>query len=156
MSDTDKITQKAKSIADLYLKTLGLELYDLEYKRENIGMVLRIYIDKPVSNGKVNIKDCQDVSNILSTVFEEQNLLEGHYNLEISSPGLDRVLRMEKDFVRFTGFKANIYFNELVSGKNNLTGLIKGVNAGKVLLEVNGIMIEFPVTVVKKGKLILS
>ncbi len=156
MSETDKVTVKAQSIAELYLKTLGLVLYDLEYKRENTGMVLRIFIDKPEGSGKINISDCQQVSHVLSMVFEEQNLIEGRYNLEVSSPGLDRVLKMEKDFVKFAGFKANIYFNGLVNGKNNLTGLIKGVNSGKVLFEVDGKIVVFPVGSVKKGKLILS
>ncbi len=156
MNGADNIVLKAKSLTELYLKVLGLILYDIEYKRENTGMVLRIFIDKPAESGKVNIKDCQEVSNVLSTVFEEQNLIEGHYNLEVSSPGLDRVLKMEKDFIRFAGFKANIYFNGLVNGKNNLTGLLKGVKAGNVLLEVKGVIVEFPVSSVKKGKLIFD
>lgn len=156
MSGNDLTVQKVRNISELYLKALGLELYDLEYKRENIGMVLRIFIDKPADKGKINIKDCQDVSHVLSAVFEEQNLIDGNYNLEISSPGLDRILKTEKDFNRFVGFNANVYFNELVNGKNNLTGSIKGIVAGKVIFEVNGVIVEFPVTIVKKGKLLLS
>ena len=151
MSETDNIALKAKALAEPCIKTLGLELYDLEYNRQFNGLVLRIYIDKPGS--KVNVKDCQDVSHVLSVLYEEKDLIPGHYNLEVSSPGLDRVLKMEKDFIRYKGYKANIYYNELVEGKNNHTGEIKGVEDGKVLLEVKGVIIRIPVTNVKKGKL---
>jgi ribosome maturation factor RimP len=151
MNDIENIASKAGEMAEHCLKTLGLELYDLEYKREYNGLVLRIYIDKP--GAKVNVKDCQDVSHILGVLFEEKDLIPGHYNLEVSSPGLDRVLKMEKDFVRFKNYKANIYYNELVEGKNNHTGIIMGVEDGKVLFEVKGIVLNIPVSNVKKGKL---
>jgi ribosome maturation factor RimP len=152
MAETDGVVLRAKEIADPILKTLGLELYDIEYKREYNGLVLRIYIDKP--NAKVKVRDCQDVSKALGVVFEERNLIENNYNLEVSSPGLDRVLKLEKDFVRFSGYEAQIYFNELVEGKNNYRGLIKGVISGKVLFEVKGVVLEIPVANVKKGKLV--
>ncbi|MCX5776515.1 MAG: ribosome maturation factor RimP [Candidatus Firestonebacteria bacterium] len=152
MAETDGVVLRAKEIADPILKTLGLELYDIEYKREYNGLVLRIYIDKP--NAKVKVRDCQDVSKALGVVFEERNLIENNYNLEVSSPGLDRVLKLEKDFVRFAGYEAQIYFNELVEGKNNYRGLIKGVINGKVLFEVKGVVLEIPVANVKKGKLV--
>ena len=138
-------------MAEPCLKTMGLELYDLEYKREFNGLVLRIFIDKP--GAKVNVKDCQDVSHVIGVMIEEQDLIPGHYNLEVSSPGLDRVLKLEKDFIRYKDYKANIYYNELVEGKNNHTGIIKGVENGNVLFEVKGKVIKFPVANVKKGKL---
>jgi len=151
MSDIESVALKAREMAEPCLKTMGLELYDLEYKREFNGIVLRVYIDKP--GAKVNVKDCQDVSHVLGVLFEEEELIPGHYNLEVSSPGLDRVLKMEKDFIRFKGYKANIYYNELVEGKNNHTGLILGVGSGKVILEVKGIVLKIPVSNIKKGKL---
>ncbi|OGF52211.1 MAG: hypothetical protein A2497_02100 [Candidatus Firestonebacteria bacterium RifOxyC12_full_39_7] len=151
MSDIESVALKAREMAEPCLKTMGLELYDLEYKREFNGIVLRVYIDKP--GAKVNVKDCQDVSHVLGVLFEEKELIHGHYNLEVSSPGLDRVLKMEKDFIRFKGYKANIYYNELVEGKNNHTGLILGVDSGKVIIEVKGIVLKIPVSNIKKGKL---
>ncbi|MFH1074146.1 MAG: ribosome maturation factor RimP [Candidatus Firestonebacteria bacterium] len=148
---SDNVALKAREMVGPYLRARGLELYDLEYKREFNGLVLRIYIDKPGS--KVNVRDCQDVSRALGVLFEERGLISGHYNLEVSSPGLDRVLKMEKDFIRYKGYKANIYYNELVEGKNNNTGVIMGVDSGKVLLEVKGNVLKIPVSNVKKGKL---
>jgi len=150
-NDLENIAVKAREIAEPCLKIMGLELYDLEYKREFNGLVLRIYIDKP--GGKVNVKDCQDVSHALSVIFEEKVLISGPFNLEISSPGLDRVLKLEKDFIRFKDYKANIYYHGLVEGKNNHTGIIKGMESGNVLLEVKGVIVKIPLEKVKKGKL---
>jgi ribosome maturation factor RimP len=107
------------------LAGLGYEFVDLE--RSGKGKLLRVYIDKP---GGIHVEDCAAVSNHLSRVL----VVEGvdYERLEISSPGLDRLLRKEQDFVRFAGYKARIKLRVPVEGQRNFVGVLRETRAGKV------------------------
>lgn len=85
---------------------MNLELVDVEYVRER-NWYLRVFIDK---EGGVDLEDCQSVSEKLSKVLDEKDPISDNYLLEVSSPGLDRVLRKEKDFIRYAGRTVDIHF----------------------------------------------
>ena len=92
--------QRVTEIADRLLASLGMELVEIEYKREGRAMVLRVYIDKP---GGVNLDDCADVSRELSAILDVEDVIPARYLLEVSSPGLNRPLTKEADYLRYAG-----------------------------------------------------
>jgi ribosome maturation factor RimP len=124
----------------------GLEIFDVQLRREPIGMVLRVVIDRPATGAveapedSVGIEDCQRVSQDLSALLDvedelEQQDLDEAYTLEVSSPGLDRPLRHEADYRRFEGRLAKVVTAEPIARQSAFAGRIKGVEDGHVLLE---------------------
>jgi ribosome maturation factor RimP len=125
----------------------GLEVFDVQVRRESVGRVLRVIIDRPAppaATGQpageepVGIEDCQRVSQDLGALLDVEDALtadlgEG-FTLEVSSPGLDRPLRGEADYRRFTGRLAKIVTHEPVGGQSHFAGRLSGVEDGMVLL----------------------
>ena len=129
------------------LAGLGYELVDLE--RSGKGKLLRVYIDKP---GGINVDDCAKVSNHLSRVLTVENI--AYDRLEISSPGLDRMLRKEQDFVRFAGHKARIKVRVPIGGQRNFVGVLRQAREGKVEIEVDGKILSLDLANLDKARLV--
>ena len=129
------------------LSGLGYEFVDFE--RSGKGKLLRVYIDKPEG---INVDDCAKVSNHLSRVFAVENV--EYDRLEISSPGLDRLLRKEQDFVRFAGHKARIKVRVPVEGQRNFVGVLRETRAGKVEIDVEGKVVSLDLTNLDKARLV--
>jgi len=129
------------------LAGLGYEFVDLE--RSGKGKLLRIYIDKP---GGIKLDDCAVVSNHLSRVFAVEDV--AYERLEVSSPGLDRLLRKEQDFVRFAGQKARIKVRVPVEGQRNFVGVLRETRAGKVEIEVDGKVLLLDLANLDKARLV--
>ncbi len=129
------------------LTGLGYELVDME--RSGQGRMMRIFIDKP---GGINLDDCAKVSNHLSRVMTVENV--PYERLEISSPGLDRPLRQERDFVRFAGQKVRVKLRVPVEGQRNFVGVLRQTQAGKVALEVEGKTVVFELANLDKARLV--
>jgi len=129
------------------LAGLGYELVDLE--RSGKGLFLRIYIDKPEG---INVDDCAEVSHHLTRLLAVENI--NYDRLEVSSPGLDRLLKKEQDFVRFTGQKARIRLRIPVNGQRNFVGVLREPSAGKVQLEVDGVVLSFDIGNLEKARLV--
>lgn len=94
------MVSRVTDLAEQLLSHLGMELVDLEYKREGRSMVLRLFIDK---EGGVTLDDCAVVSRELSEVLDVEDFISEHYTLEVSSPGLNRPLKKKSDFERYLG-----------------------------------------------------
>ena len=143
----------------------GLEIFDVQLRRESIGTVLRVIIDRPDRGvperpeESVGIAECQRVSQDLSAVLdvEEEELGEAalgqEYTLEVSSPGLDRPLRHEADYRRFTGRLAKIVTREPLNGQSAFAGRIVGVDQGDVVLEQGRKTHRVPVSGIKRANL---
>lgn len=101
----EDVIDNVREILNPILLGEGLELVDLEYRREGRGKVLRIYIDK---EGGVTVDDCAKVSRELGTLLDVHDVIHGSYNLEVSSPGLTRTLKKPRDFERFKGKRIKI------------------------------------------------
>jgi len=129
------------------LTGLGYELVDFE--RSGKGKLLRVYIDKP---GGINVDDCAGVSNHLSRVLAVEGI--EYDRLEISSPGLDRPLRKEQDFVRYAGHKARIKLRVPVAGQRNFIGVLRDTRAGKVEIEVEGKMVSLDLANLDRARLV--
>jgi ribosome maturation factor RimP len=127
---------------------LGYELVDLELS--NRGRMIRLFIDK--ENG-VTVDDCALVSNHVSRLLAVE--MDFDYDrLEVSSPGLDRPLRKEEDFRRFSGEKVQIKLRVPLAGRKNFAGVLRGVEGGVVSLEVDGAMLTLELINVDKARLV--
>ena len=125
---------------------LGYELVDVE--RAGRGL-LRVFIDKPEG---IAVEDCQLVSNQLTRLFAVENV--DYARLEVSSPGLDRVLKKEADFIRFKGEKAQIKLRMPIAARKNFTGTIGELEAGLLQLDVDGVTVEIELANVDKARLV--
>lgn len=124
---------RIREIAEKIATSEGMELVDLEYRREGSGQVVRLFIDKP---GGVNLQDCQEISGQVGAQLEVEDLVPASYTLQVSSPGLDRRLNGEPDFIRFAGRQARITTYQPVQGRRKFLGRIEGFVKGKVVLQI--------------------
>jgi ribosome maturation factor RimP len=139
-------------LATPVVEGMGYELVDLEWKHEGGQFVLRLFIDQPTG---VSHDDCARVSRTLSAELDVADAIHVRYTLEVSSPGLDRPLRTERDFTRFVGKNARIRTRHPVGeSRKNFRGRLLGAAEGKVQIEVDdGQRFEIPVDDVEKANL---
>ena len=137
-------------LLDKTVTGLGYELVDIEQSPR--GRILRVFIDKPEKEGGVDVEDCALVSNQLSRVLAVENI--DYERLEISSPGLDRVLKKLADFERFTGSEINLRLRLPLAGRRNFNGVLRGVQDGKVCLTMNTGDVELELANVDKARLV--
>ena len=139
--------QDLHSLFERTVTQLGYEFVDLEIS--NRGKLLRLFIDKPEG---VNIDDCVLVSNQLSNLLAVEHDID-YDRLEVSSPGLDRVLKKEKDFVRFAGERAQVKLRIPVETRKNFIGILRGVEQESVLLECEGAILRIAMSNIDKARL---
>lgn len=149
----------------------GFELVELEYGRELSGWVLRVFIDRPYQPGpylpgqegqesdvlaapSVTHENCEAVSRDLSATLDVADVIPTAYSLEVSSPGIERPLRREKDFDRFRGQKAKIRTTDAVEGRRNFSGTLQGADKGVVTIECDGRSYQIPVDRVARANLV--
>jgi ribosome maturation factor RimP len=129
---------------------LGFELVDVEQSPR--GRVLRVFIDKQEKAGGVDVEDCAQVSNQLSRVLTVENV--DYDRLEISSPGLDRILKKPVDFTRFASSKINVRLRLPVNGRRNFIGVLHGLRDGKVCLTIDTGEVELDFGNIDKARLV--
>jgi len=112
------------------LDSLGIELVDIEYRNENRGKVLRIFVD---ADSGVDLQLCSKVTHLIKDVIDDNDISYDH--LEVSSPGLDRVLKKDKDFDRFSGQKVKIKTSKSFDGPHTIVGILKGYEDGYIKVE---------------------
>ncbi len=146
-----EVIERVKSIALPLFTELELELVDVEFRREAGGWILRVYLDK---SGGVTLGDCQRVSEELSDLLDVENVITHPYTLEVSSPGLNRPLRREADFLRFAGQRARVTTSQAVAGQRRFLGVLKGYEDGQVVLErEDGTVVSIPYALISKARL---
>jgi ribosome maturation factor RimP len=131
-----RVAQEAQALALPVVESLGLELVDVEYKKEGATWFLRFFIDKP---GGVGIDDCQSVSRAIDPLLDQKMDIPGHYSLEVSSPGLERPFKSERDYLRNLGFEVEVSLFQAKDGKKKFEGLLKDFQDGSAVVEVKGI-----------------
>ncbi|MGE5127383.1 MAG: ribosome maturation factor RimP [Betaproteobacteria bacterium] len=122
-----------RSVAARVTADRGFELVDVELKRGAAGHLLRLVVDKP---GGIGLDELSSVSEEVSAILDAEDPVEGHYTLEVSSPGLDRPLRSEADYRRFAGSLARLSSYEPVDGRRHWTGRIVSCEDGVVTLDL--------------------
>jgi ribosome maturation factor RimP len=141
-----------ESKIELAVTGLGYELVDVQ--ASNGGRLLRVFIDKPAgSKSGITIDDCATVSRQLTRVLPVEGV--AFERLEVSSPGLDRPLRKESDFARFSGHKAELRMRTPdATGRRKFVGVLRGAEAGRVSMELDGATVALTLDDVERAKLI--
>src|SRR2546421_5812290 len=133
------VVEQVRSMAARVAAGYGLEIFDVQFRREGSGMVLRVRLDRPGSAAtaeeSVSVEDCAHVSRDLSAILDVEDVVPTAYVLEVSSPGLDRPLRRPDDYRRFAGRLAKIVLRERVDGQGFFRGRLGGVDGGDVLID---------------------
>ena len=144
-----RITDLVKEVIEPVLRNKGIELVDIEHKQGKGQSLLRIFIDIPEG---VNIGNCQEVSEEIEPKLERIDLLQ-NYILEVSSPGLDRVLKKEEDYLRFKGKLVKIKTFLPLDGQKNFKGRLKGLENKIVKIESQGTLLNIPLEKIAQARL---
>jgi ribosome maturation factor RimP len=139
--------ERIRAVVERVAAPRGLEVFDVQFRREVHGWVLRIYLDKPgapvhagragtVEGEGVTIDDCQFVSTEVGTLLDVEDVIGHRYTLEVSSPGLDRPLRGPADYRRFAGCLAQFVLADAADGQTHVRGRLQGMEGDEVLVAV--------------------
>lgn len=154
------IEAKVRAMAQEVALRSGYDLIDVEYRREPSGWTLRLFIDKP---GGVNLEDCQRLSQELTALLDVEDPIPHKYNLEVSSPGLDRPLRRGRDFEAARGKRIKAVTREPIEGRRNFTGRLRDIRtaadpdgAGVLVLddEGSGAQQSIPIDTLVRARLV--
>jgi ribosome maturation factor RimP len=142
-------------LAEPHVRDAGFDLIEVVFGREQSGAVLRLFIDRPEgSGGSVTHEDCERVSRDVSAALDVADHIPHAYQLEVSSPGLDRPLRRERDFARFVGESARIRLNDGVQGRRNFSGTLRAAKDGRVEIACDGRSYELPIDDIARANLV--
>ena len=132
MSKRESYETRTEELLKPIVESAGVEIYDVEYVKEGSDFYLRCYIDK---DGGVNIQDCETVSRALSDQLDAEDYIEDAYILEVSSPGLGRPLKKERDFERSLGEEVEIRLYKALNKQKEFTGILKAYDKETVTIE---------------------
>ena len=136
-----KVTDVVFELANPIALANGCSIYDVEYKKEGSDFVLRVIIDKE-DDTPISIDQCENVSRALSDILDEKDPISEPYMLEVSSPGIDRELKKETDFVRFMGRDVDIKLYKAIDGTKLVCGKLCAYSDGNVTIETDKKQIE--------------
>ena len=148
------MSQQAKRVQELIepvINSLGYECVGVEYLPQGRHSLLRIYIDK---EDGIGVDDCETISHQVSGVLDVEDPIKGQYNLEVSSPGLDRPLFTLEHYVRFIGETVNVRLRSALHGRRKFTGKILSVDGEEIVIEESGMEYRVPFAVIEKGHLV--
>lgn len=145
------IVNRVTEILSPILERRKVEIVDITYKREGPAVVLRILLDK--MDG-IALDECGQVNKELSKLLDEENIIDGHYILEVSSPSLGRPMKTDEDFQRVLGKDIKVTTYAPIDGKNVFIGKLLGIGSSTIVLEDNeGISTEIPREKIAKARL---
>lgn len=148
------MAQSLKHLWDLFepvVNGMGYELIEIEYQPNPKYGVLRLFIDK---ESGIQVEDCSAVSRQISAVIDVEDPVSGKFNLEISSPGMDRPLRRAEDFQQFSGEVVKIKTSMAFEGQRNFKGILKGLEEDLVIVECDDKEVRLPITAIDKARLV--
>lgn len=148
----DQIVEKIEAIVAPVAKDLDLSLVDVEYLQDGGYWYVRIYVER--LDGEVSLDDCANLSVRIEDAVDA--LIDKKFFLEVSSPGIERPLKKEADFIRFTGEKVFVALKHKLEDKKNLEGILKAYKEKILTLEVAGEEIEIPLSEVRKAHLVFD
>ncbi|MGI5873032.1 MAG: ribosome maturation factor RimP [Bacillota bacterium] len=149
----EAMEQRIRLLVEPIVREKGLELVDVEYIKEGTHWYLRLYIDK---DGGVDMDDCSEVSYVVSEMLDRENPIPQAYMLEVSSPGLERPLKKEEDFIRFQGSLVTVHTTTLFRGYKKFTGNLIGLINDEIVLEYEHKRMAIPRTLAKETHLALD
>lgn len=153
MAGKAEIEQKTEALVTPIIEENHFELVDVEYVKEGANMYLRIYADK---EGGISIDDCVLISRALEAKLDADDFIKDAYILEVSSPGLGRPLKKEKDFLRSMGQSVDIKLYRAINKQKEFTGILKEYSREKMTLSIEGTDQEFETKSVASARLSLD
>lgn len=141
---------RVRAIADPIISDEGMELVDVEYRRESRGWVLRLYLDK---EGGVTLDDCTRISQEVGRSLDVEDFIQIPYALEVSSPGLSRPLKSEKDFMKYRHSLIKVKTLDPIQNRRQFKGRLLGVSANQIEMEVEGEIFQIPLSNMAKANL---
>lgn len=147
------IVDRLRPIIETKLSARGFELYDLKVVRAGKHSAVKVYADK---DGGVTIADCEQISQELSILLDVEDVFRHPYTLEVSSPGIDRKLKVEKDYNRISGRLVKVLLLEPLQGKRELLGKVREASQGIVRIDIDGEEVEVPLSIIQKAKIEVS
>jgi ribosome maturation factor RimP len=145
-----EIVDRVRAIADPIISDEGMELVDVEYRRESKGWVLRLYLDK---DGGVTLDDCTRISQEVGRSLDVEDFIQIPYTLEVSSPGLTRPLKTEKDFMKYRNSLIKVKTLDPIQNRRQFKGRLLGVSANQIEMEAEGGIFQIPLSNVVKANL---
>jgi ribosome maturation factor RimP len=145
-----EIVDRVHAIADPILFNEGIELVDIEYRRETKGWVLRLYMDK---EGGVTLDDCTRVSQEVGRSLDVEDFIQTPYNLEVSSPGLTRPLKTEKDFMKYRDHLIQVKTFDPVANRRRFKGRLLGISGNQIEIQSDEGVFQIPFSNVAKANL---
>jgi ribosome maturation factor RimP len=148
----DLIKELNKLFSDFLIQE-NIELVDLIFRNEANKLILRLLVDKPT--GGITLGECAVVNRRLNNLLAEKNIIDCDYILDVSSPGLDRDLKTQKDFLRCMNKEVVFYLNDLINGKCQWQGLVRKVDQRDVFIDNLGVALEIPLIKINKARLVI-
>jgi ribosome maturation factor RimP len=151
--------ERVREVAVRVAASYGLDIFDVELRRESGQQVLRVVLDRPGPNAtaeeSVSLEDCARVSEEISTILDVEDVaLADRYTLEVSSPGLDRPLRHAEDYRRFAGRRAKIVMSQPVARQTAFAGRLQGLDGDDVMFESEGgKLVRLPLKQISRARL---
>lgn len=140
MSKRETYEERTEHLLAPIVEQYGVEIYDVEYVKEGKDYYLRVYIDKPEG---VNIQDCENVSRALSDVLDAEDFIPDAYILEVSSPGLGRVLKKDRHMEKSLGAQVELKAYKPIDGQKEFSGILKAFDDRTVTIEGDGVSHTF-------------
>ncbi len=145
-----EIVDRVCAIVNPVVSDEGMELVEVEYRRESRGWVLRLYIDKA---GGVTLDDCTRISQEVGRSLDVEDLISVPYTLEVSSPGLNRPLRKEEDFIRYRNQNIKVKTLNPIENRRQFRGKLLGVLENRIEIEIDERIFQIPLSNVAKANL---
>jgi Uncharacterized protein conserved in bacteria len=160
------IAQTVKELIQPTADELGYTLWDVEYLKEGAKMILRITLDKPALDGEdsdvtgrdtINIEDCERMHRAIDPILDEADPIEDSYNLEVSSPGIERDLRIDAHYDASIGKEVELRLFTQLNGRKIITGILTSANAEAVVIdEAGGAQTEVKKTLISKARTVFD
>lgn len=144
-------TQEIENLLSPIAQHEGFEIVDIQYVKESGDWILRVFIDK---ESAISMNDCEKMSRSFEEILDNSDIIKDSYVLEVSSPGIDRVLKKEKDFKKFIGSKIKVKTNEAINNQKNFLGILLNCENGKIKIDdVTKGKVEIEILDIKKANL---
>lgn len=147
--EENQLIQEIWNLLEPVLTAEGMEILEIEYRRESIGWVLRIFLDK---EGGVSVDDCAEISRLAGDALDFADLIQTRYHLEVSSPGLDRPLRKLEHFQKYIGEIVEIRTHSPVQDRRNFKGILREASHEEVSVECDGKGFSIPIPLIERAR----
>ncbi len=148
--EPQEVIERVHRLVGPVLLSEGFELVEVEYRREARGWVLRLYADK---EGGITLDDCAQISREIGRNLDVEDFIMTPYILEVSSPGLTRSLKTEKDFMKYRDHLVKVTTNQPIENRRQIKGRLRGVEQERIQIEVDGKVFQVPLSFIAKANL---